>query len=277
MVVNHREIGENYKTAHGMHAKMLSRDVLKAAEVESNRRLKYEVNNREQFFTALRWSLLHLPDYSVLSQWQFDHHLRRLGSYGMSAPYFGASLPMEMIAAVALVIQCAHDTHVPLSLEHWIVVSEILESHLLPDSIILHIAVTPLLPLMGKIFWSHTILTSDSSQCACLENIPRMPGHLLKDQPFQCIATLPNNSYVDVAVLQLPDLVEATTDIFIADVISFLSSPPRYLLVFGPCSSAPTDLMVSLSGRNAASDIVRYVQLEAICHLGGSVGAVLYE
>ena len=263
-----------------MHAKLLSTDVLKAAELESNGRLTYDATGREHFLTALRWSLLYLPEYSVLSKWQFDLHLRRLGSHGMLAPYYSASLPAEVVEVVNNVVQCAHDTHVLLSLEHWLAVSEMLESHMLPDSIIMHVTVTPLLPLLGKIFWRHTVLISDNShQCACIENRLRMPADSLSDQQIHCVTALPSNYYVDLAVLQLPDLAEAS-DMQIMHAISSLSLPPRYLLVVGPCSSAPTDLTISLSRMDAASvsdTTVQYVQMEAICHLGGSVGAVLFE
>lgn len=275
LVVNHREEGENYQSAQGMHAKLLSDDVLKAAELETNDQLTYEVTGRGKFLTALRWSLLYLPELSVLSQWQFDLHLRRLGSRGMLAPYYGEPLPAEVLESANNVVQCAHDTHVLLSLEHWFAVSEMLESYMLPDSIIMHATVTPLLPLLGKIFWNHTVLPSDDSQCACLENRLRKPSDSLIDQQFQCLASLPSNYYVDLTVLQLPDLAE-TSSMQVMNVISFLSLPPRYLLVIGPCSSAPTDLTIPLS-RMEAENTVHYVQMEAICHLGGSVGAVLFE
>lgn len=85
LVVNHREAGENYATKEGMHAKLVSSEVLK--------KLRSGDLYRSSLFYGLKWTLHYLPDFSVLSRWQFDFHLRRLGSHSLSAPLRDSVLP----------------------------------------------------------------------------------------------------------------------------------------------------------------------------------------
>ena len=145
--------------------------------------------------------------------------------------------------------------------------SELLESHLLPDSRFLHVGLSPLLPIVGHLFWSHTILSCENTrECECI----RSSDFYLQNGRFLCLPVeMVVRAHYDVVVLSIGGSKQ------LVEWVSALSAAPQYILSLGPCSSAPTEVTIALP--DSAGEVL-YVQLESICRSrGADIGTVLYE
>ena len=135
LVVNHREVGENYRNSLGKDALLISHDDLinertnksivhddiTTASINSTTKfdnsddddnkdahhhhhLDYESaldsklssNIHPSMKELLQWSLRQLPDMSFLARYQYDYNLRRIGSIGIDAAYVTFPSSSEM-------------------------------------------------------------------------------------------------------------------------------------------------------------------------------------
>lgn len=292
LVVNHREVGENYQVSSGPHARVLSNDVLSCSSIGVGAAASASnaacMDYTGHFQEMLRWSLLHLPTMGTLAQWQFDFHLRRLGSTALRS-----SFPEEEMPDI--------EESVPLHVHHWHAAAELLESEILPNSSFLHIEPSPLLRILSHNFWTHIVTSQNETACHSIES-----SFLPQSRPsrIQCVQYSPfvsSRSEDELESLMIRS--RATVDVVVLNALALSSDEwqrgdeavlwphamrkARYLLVLGPCSTSPTEISLRFRGNIEGSDGMEqiderkqqlYVQIESICRASGiDKGAVLFR
>lgn len=300
LVINHREVGENYKEALGPSGLLIDRSALvmagigvaSAAETAGGDHPRSLVEAK-----TLRWSLLYLPDLAHLSRWQYDLHLRRPGALGEDS---SVGVSSEESGGVMLGAQSLRDTAIAerdqwvawyaslkmsrvadtLTPHHWTAIADMLEAHLLPDSILLHTPLSPLVVLLSSRFRRH-VLVEEPTRCM---TVSKVVGVTLECTSLSQLA----NIRFDLMVLNLEamsleaeqregELERAASQLWGCE------SPVEYILVLDACSAAPSDLHVEFTPGDNVSGVVltqsvHYFALEDVCSVGArDRGGVLYR
>jgi len=141
---------------------------------------------------------------------------------------------------------------------------DILEGVLLPDSHFLYLEFSYLVNLLANKFWKHTILTVNSNCTTALRSISS-PTVASRIQCSNSLNLIEND--FDVVVMSLQSQAFRPQ---LANILQFA----MYLVVFGPCSSAPTNLRIP--GQDNFSTH-HFYQAESVCRLQNEdFGATLF-
>lgn len=278
-VGNHREKGENYATAFGIDSELLT-----AAHFNQPNRIR----------RALLSAINYLPSIDELAKWQYDFNLRRAGSFGSERLYLDVYNPSpdqnetrnflnEM--TMALGVSSTDHAHAAscqvdkLSIPHYLQVIESIVQILLPKSGIIYLDASPLMIMLSRHEFHHLVYLFAGASCNDLPVI----AEKLKD--YHCVDEATHTdiakeySMMIVTFHQLHDLL----------VSGVLISIPRveYLVVIGPCASAPSELSVQVSNdrfhlsaihdNNSTHSFEKFVAIEDYCVQAHDEGVVIYR
>jgi hypothetical protein len=253
--------------------------------------------------TKYHWSLFHLPEYEVLTQWQYDFHLKRLGTFGLDVPFY------DNIQDSCLLNDICYDEHVKseridlglskqyvqdaimwsnnlnnnrteLNSFHLNHIIEMIESYLLPDANIFHMEVSPLIPLIANKFIKQSVVSTNILLCNKLKR--KETGNLILDtstNPINCynIREINKMSIIDFEYSLIIIHLSVVESSFLLKQLLQLLKSVEYILVIDLCSSAPTDFSVMLETYGVPS-LHNYTFAESICNLDSKdSGAVLYR
>lgn len=229
---------------------------------------------------ALRWSLLHFPAPSCLSQWQFDLHLRRPGALGVDAGAHEddgagdtelASALQDRATFLEWYGSVAAARAVQLSAGHWTAIADILEARLLPDAVLLHVGRSPLLPMLAHTFLRHVALFDCAPEHADCVSAERDISHVAFSAVVINLSQLP---------LRKPSAEGDTAGL--SSLWLHLRPVEHILVLDSLCSGAPTDIDVQFGWQSSATDgsiggvavthTVRYYAVEDVCAVGAADG-----
>ena len=253
LVINHREAGENYNTALGRAAQLITSE------------------NREDSGIFSRA----LPSVNALARWQLDFNLRRAGHCGQYSPHGGRGLnysnhdqvsaacsitfqrylklydDMQSVSAISEEDRRLKDQRDPSSVERafshplLLATMDLLYSHVQPDNTILHLGESAVLPLLlQQQEW----------------NVQRQP---IEDMSY------------DFIVFSINSIEKWSHNYH----LSALFMEALYIVVTGDCDAAPTDLNINSSSPDFKdARFFDYSLLESICseEINGQ-GLLLYK
>lgn len=173
---NHRESGVSYSKSLGTNTEILTRKHLEGVQENGN---------------LLLQSFMSLPSMSTLTEWQYDFHVRRVGSLGDDTPFVQHSFykylhdtpnvttTAEMSLAISEltrasmwqknVVSHGHEkcpqSCTYLQDYHIYYILQMLEANVPPWSSFVHIEPTSLFPLSLNRFWRQMVITSSQDVC----------------------------------------------------------------------------------------------------------------
>lgn len=320
LVTNYRDAGSNYAVSLGKSSVLLME-----GHFEGELQLRsgsISKNEHQSLITSLRRSFGDFPAMESLSTWQLDFHLRRIGSLGVDRPLassFPANSQQEISYPAWQAERGLHDVAVRyftaksggtiLKIDHWAHIIGMLETVIHPTSTVVHIDTTPALLLATHVFYKHQIIHSDGSRgCGALDTLLKSimnDHHIMSSVKDIIIRRLRNNQHIHCGYLTYSETTELNgpsltiLDIGALTTIDRPATPiimpfTEYLLVVGPCASAPTDIVLATDqNQNAVSlfmpghngktlpgwtATLNYTMIEDVCAEGNlDVGGILYR
>ena len=257
LVNNYREQGENYDVYRGP----LSRTLL------PNHVLTDTIASSDTYASStksLKSILSYFPSMEELSSWQLDFNLRRAGTLGDAKvirnkdklhDYMNESIHWFNLAINYLSIPPY--SHISYSIPFWNCLKSLIEDLFWPTDSILHIGITPLVPILVPKIRINDIIIGNNLLCrnitSLLWNVSsiilkyRMRNSKLAMACYEHI----KNLFVDEVALynkkRSHDLVIIHLSILkylqinISDV-KYLLSDASFVMVIGNCAGAPTDI-----------------------------------
>lgn len=312
LAINHREAGENYKTTLGSDFKLLNNEIIFGSIKNNKSDCHLDWRNGNCRMSELQWSIFYLPEFDVLAQWQYDFHLKRLGTFGLDTPYHDDKVNHEsynnnyvcdnhllehynntaneilihkttLNNAIVWSNNYNNKLDLKISIIHLDHIIEMIESYLLPNSNILHIEISPLLPLISNKYIKHNIASTNQLFCNKINHKENLGNENLdsnKKLVTSCylIENIPFiNDEHNLAIINL-SVISSVGKLTITKKFLSKQRDIEFILVLDVCSSAPTDFSMLLLSENGFESHRNYTFVESICNLDSKdSGAVLYR